>query len=166
MHRAGLLLLLAITRLAPRDFRELPPTLVAALEQRGCTVPQVPIVEHRTNVIHGEFAKSGQTDWAVLCSIHEKTSILIFWNGSESNPTEIEKGNDADRLQGWKENLVIYDRLITPVGAKYILDHYQAYGGEKPPPLDHQGIDDAFVGKASVVLYFYQGKWLHLSGAD
>jgi hypothetical protein len=32
--------------------------------------------------------------------------------------------------------------------------------------MDHQGIDDAFVGKASVALYFYRGMWLQLSGAD
>jgi hypothetical protein len=32
--------------------------------------------------------------------------------------------------------------------------------------MDHLGIDDAFVGKASVVEYFFQGKWLQLSGAD
>jgi hypothetical protein len=44
--------------------------------------------------------------------------------------------------------------------------HYDAYGSVKPPPIDHQGIDDAFAGKASVVLYFYRGKWLELTGAD
>ena len=36
--------------------------------------------------------------------------------------------------------------------------HYDAYGGPKPPPIDHQGIDDAFVEKASVVHYFHRGK--------
>ena len=35
----------------------------------------------------------------------------------------------------------------------------------KSLPMDHQGIDDAIVGKASVVVYLYRGKWLHLSGA-
>jgi len=37
---------------------------------------------------------------------------------------------------------------------------------KKPPPIDHQGISDAMVGKASEVLYFYRGKWLRLSGDD
>jgi len=57
-------------------------------------------------------------------------------------------------------------RAISPVGNEFISDQYKAFGGEKPPPIDHQGINDAMVGKASVVLYFYQGKWLHLSGDD
>jgi hypothetical protein len=36
----------------------------------------------------------------------------------------------------------------------------------KPPRIDHKGIDDAFVGKASEVHYYYRGKWLELQGAD
>ena len=44
--------------------------------------------------------------------------------------------------------------------------HHELYGGPKPPPLDHDGINDMFVGKASVVWYRYQGRWLQLTGAD
>jgi hypothetical protein len=44
--------------------------------------------------------------------------------------------------------------------------HYRAYGGPKPPNIDHQGIDDAFIEKASTTHYFHQGKWLKLTGAD
>ena len=114
----------------------------------------------------GEFAKPGQTDWAVLCSVGGISSILVFWNSSEVNSAEIEKMKDIDRLQSWVNDRMVYSRAITPVGRKYIMEHYNAYDRVKPPPIDHQGIDDAFVGKASVVLYFYQGKWLHLTGAD
>jgi hypothetical protein len=59
-----------------------------------------------------------------------------------------------------------YWREISPVGRKVITRDFQAYGGVKPPPINHQGIHDAFIGKASVVLYFYRGKWLKLTGAD
>ncbi len=55
---------------------------------------------------------------------------------------------------------------ITPVGGAYIIKYYAAYGGLKPVPMDHQGIDDAFIGKASEVLYLYRGTWLRLTGAD
>jgi hypothetical protein len=40
------------------------------------------------------------------------------------------------------------------------------YGGPKPPPLDHEGISDIFIGKASVVWYWYRDRWLKLQGAD
>ncbi len=61
---------------------------------------------------------------------------------------------------------MVYSRAITPAGKAYITQQYKAYGGAPPPPIDHQGINDAFVGKASVVNYLYRGKWLQLAGAD
>lgn len=43
--------------------------------------------------------------------------------------------------------------------------HVDAYGGPKPPPIDHQGINDGFPN-GSVVWYSYSGKWLKLTGSD
>ena len=60
----------AITRWCgsvPKAFPELPSNLRVVLERRGCTIPQVPMIEGRQNVI--KDAKAGQTDWAVLCSV-------------------------------------------------------------------------------------------------
>jgi hypothetical protein len=153
-------------RLDPAAFPELPRNVVAELQRRGCTIPQVPMADGRQNVIKGEFSIPGQTDWAVMCSVGRVSSILVFWNGSETNPAEIAKRNDLDLLQSWGGEKIVFSRSIMPVGRKYILDHYKIYGGEKPPAIDHQGINDLFWGKASEVLYFYKGKWLHLTGAD
>jgi hypothetical protein len=155
-----------IARLNPAAFPALPKSLVAALQRRGCTIPQVPMIDGTHNVIKGEFSKHGQTDWAVLCSVGRVSSILVFWNGSEMSPAEIEKRNDLDALQGGGGDKIVYSRAITPVGRGYILKEYKAYGVEKPPAIDHEGINDLFYGKASAVFYFYRGKWLHLSGAD
>lgn len=55
-----------------------------------------------------------------------------------------------------------FSRAMYKVDKKYIIDHYDSYGGPKPLPVDHEGISDAFVEKASVVLYLYRGKWLEL----
>jgi hypothetical protein len=155
-----------VVRLSPAAFVELPKNVVIELQRRGCTIPQVPMVDGRHNVIKGEFAKPGQLDWAVLCSVERVSSILVFWDGSELEPAEIEKTKDIDRLQSWGGDKIVYSREITAIGEKQILEYYRAFGGEKPPPIDHPGIDDAFFGKASVVRYFYRGKWLHLTGAD
>ena len=59
-----------------------------------------------------------------------------------------------------------YSRMIGTAGADFILEHYRLYGGPKPPPLDHQGINDMFLEKASDVFYCPQGKGLQLTGAD
>jgi hypothetical protein len=58
----------------------------------------------------------------------------MFWNVSERNPAEIAKWPEPD-------STVIYDHFIKPAGRKFIMDHYRAYGGPKPPPIDHQGIE-------------------------
>ena len=146
-----------IVRLPPTAFSELPKNLVRELKLRGCTVPQTFPPDQRSNVIRGSFAKAGQTDWAVLCSMKGSTSLLVFWNGSAANSVELGKNpDDTNRLFDW---------FIRPVGRKFIMDHYRAYGGPKPPLIDHQGIESAGES-ASVVLYYYRGKWLTLQGAD
>jgi hypothetical protein len=61
---------------------------------------------------------------------------------------------------------VEYSREITAVGRDFIMGRYRAYGGPEPRPIDHQGVDDAFLEKASVTWYFHEGKWLRLQGAD
>jgi hypothetical protein len=155
-----------ILRLPPSAFPGLPKTILTELNRRGCLIPQVPAANQPHNVIKGEFAKPGQSDWAILCSIRSVSSILVFWNGSAVNPAQIAKKNDHDSLQASGAGGITYSRAIQPVGRAYILQHYQTYGGTKPPPIDHMGISDEFVEKGSVVFYFYGEKWLQLTGAD
>jgi hypothetical protein len=155
-----------IVRLPPTDFKELPNSLARELERRGCTIPQEASSEVRNNVIRGQFEAPGQTDWAVLCSVHGFSSILVFWNGSERHPAELARAEDRTFLQGMAGEKIGFSRAISAVDKEFILRHYEAYGGPAPPPIDHQGIDDAFVGKASVTHYYYKGQWSQLTGAD
>jgi hypothetical protein len=155
-----------IVRLPPASFPELPGKVVRELERRGCTIPQDPFTKKPHNVVKGEFAKPGQTDWAILCSVKGVSSILVFWSGSEQNVSGIAPMEDRNFLQGITADEVAFSRAIGAVGKDFIMRHYQAYGGPAPPPIDHQGIDDAFLEKASVTWYFYNGKWLKLTGAD
>ena len=74
--------------------------MVHELQRRGCTIPQTAFTKKPHNVIRGEFAKPGQTDWALLCSIKGVSTILVFWNGSEKNPAEIAKMEDRDLPSG------------------------------------------------------------------
>jgi hypothetical protein len=129
-------------------------------------VPQVSADKKPQNVIKGEFTRKGQTDWAVLCSVNQISTILVFRNASVRNPSELAREPDVDELQATGGDAVAYSRAISGVDRAYILSHYQAYGGNKPPTIDHQGINDAFVEKVSVIHYFDAGKWLNLTGAD
>ena len=125
-------------RLPPAAFRELPKGLVRELQKLGCRIPQASGVAEPHNVIRGEFAKTGQTDWAVLCSKDGVSTVLVFWNGRKRNPARITRSEDGD----------VFTRQITAIGPKSI---------EKPPAIDHQGISDA-----SVIHYYFRGKWLEL----
>lgn len=155
-----------IVRLPPAAFSALPAGVVRELQRRGCTIPQESYTKKPHNVIQGEFARAGQSDWAVLCSVKGISSILVFWNGSPQNPASIAPMEDRNYLQGVTPTEVGYSRGITPVGKAFVMRQYDAYGGPKPPPITHQGIDDAFIEKASVTWYFHRGKWLRLTGAD
>jgi hypothetical protein len=84
------------------------------------------------------------------------TTLLVFLSGSESEPAEFWKTIDGD-------GQYLIPRRIKPVDKKYIAEHCHSADG-KLPPIDHQGILDGFNG--SVVHYYYQGKWLHLTVAQ
>jgi hypothetical protein len=156
----------SIKKLPPASFPQLPGPVVRDLQRRGCTIPQESFTKNPHNVIQGEFSKRGQTDWAVLCSVKGVSTILVFWNGSAKNPASVALMADRNFLQGITASEVGFSRSISAVGKEFILGHYQAYGGPTPPPMEHEGIDDAFLEKASVTWYWYRGKWFKLTGAD
>jgi hypothetical protein len=119
-------------RLPPTAFRELPKALARELQKFACTIPQVSGVAEPHNVIRGEFAKAGQTDWAALCSKDGTSTVLVFWNGGKRNPARIARAEDGD----------LFARRITAVSREN---------------MDHQGIGDG-----SAIHYYSGGKWVEL----
>jgi hypothetical protein len=115
-----------IVRLPPASFPELPASVVRELQRRDCTIPQEAYTKKPHNVIHGEFAKPGQMDWAVLCSVRGVSSILVFWNATEKNPDEIAKMEDRIFLQGVSADKIGFSRGIRVVGKDFIMRHYDA----------------------------------------
>jgi len=154
-------------RLSPSDFSNLPKSVGNDLDARGCTIPQVYCRNCQPhNVISGHFKHSGQVDWAVLCSIDRQSTLLVYWGGSSVSVLELSTTADKHWLQGIGGDDIGFSHGISTVDAKYITDHAHWYGGELPPYLHHEGINEAFVEKASSVHYWYEGEWLELRGAD
>ena len=147
-------------------FPELPEAVASVLGSKGCTVPQPYPEGAPRNVIRGEFYAVGESGWAVLCSVNNSTEYLVFRNDRDTNPESLGLGDDRGNLVFLEDGQVVYSSEITTVDRNFILRHYRAYGGPEPPPIDHNGIDSAFLEKASLVFYHYQGEWLHLQGAD
>jgi hypothetical protein len=150
----------------PSAFAELPPAIQSELQSRGCRIPQTYIGSAPHNVIRGQFARRGQMDWAILCSKKNISSILIFWNGSETAPAGIDPAPDRNFLTPLENGRIGYARAISSVGKEFIMSHFRAYGGPKPPLIDHDGINDEFLEKGSSVHYFYHGQWLRFTGSD
>jgi hypothetical protein len=155
-----------VRRLRVEEYPELPYGVAAILQSRHCTIPQPSQNGPARNVIQGEFFRKEQKGWAVLCSSGGKSSILVFRNNGDSTPDEIAESPDSQFLIDTRQGGTVYSREISAVKQKFILRRYRAYGGPKPPPIDHNGIDDAFLEKASITWYWHNDKWVQLQGAD
>jgi hypothetical protein len=156
----------AIVRLPPDAFPDLPASIRAELERRGCTVPQTYAISIPHNVIRGRFISAGRTDWAVLCSNRSESSVLVFESPDGRLVAELAKSSDAGYLQGVGAREIGFSRSIGVASQREILDEYEHHGGPHPRSLTHDGIDDAFIEKASGVHYWDDGEWLTLVGSD
>jgi hypothetical protein len=155
---------LAARRLAPAAFRELPSAIRRDLERRGCTIPQSFAATSAENVVRGRFLSAAGTDWVVLCSVGRVSSILVFRDGSTEAVAELAKRADSESLQIVDEHGTIgYSRVVRAADASSIRRHN---AGAALPRLDHDGIDDAFIEKASSIWYWSGGRWLQLRGAN
>jgi hypothetical protein len=162
----------AIRKLPPADVAGLPPEFVEKLNARGCMIPQFGDVGRAsasgvagepatatepTNVIHGEFARHGQEDWAVLCSKGGGSStIVIFWGKATACPASLARLDDAHYLKRGKDKKMKYSRSIRALGENDLGDRAGISGLKS---FSHQGIDDRFVGKSSSFFYCSEGKW-------
>jgi hypothetical protein len=153
-------------RLPPSAFTALPGAILRDLNRRRCTIPQVDGDPKPHNVIAGSFTAEGRLDWAVLCSCSGESSILVFKGGSPEAVSEFARSPDRRWLQTFGERRIGYSRMISATSSEGILRYHREHGGPKPPPIDHEGIEDSFVEKGSVFHYCYRGSWLQLTGAD
>lgn len=157
----------ATVRLQPSVLLDVPTTVRQELERRGCAVPQSFSTKMPHNFIRGHFTASDQQDVVILCSKARVSSILVFRGGSAASVAELASRPDRTFLQVVAPGDVIgYSRALGVADPRYIRDHHERYGGPRPPLLDHDGIDDIFIGKVSVVWYWYGGRWLQLQGAN
>jgi hypothetical protein len=146
----------------PSAFPELPPAVMQALQTRGCQIPQIQR-RKRDNVIQGSFFKSGQTDWAVLCTTKNLTELLVFENGAADQVVVI-----ASFSNGFVK------LAISPMAAHDFPQEWLPKDGSLQ--LDHDGISsfaefgyrqDGCLYCYSAdgnVLYFDHGQWIKVSG--
>jgi hypothetical protein len=151
-----------ITRRNPRDLTDVPAAVRDELTRRGCTIPQADFDRDGRNVIRGNFFGTG-TDWAVLCSRHGASSILVFQGATVHS--DMVRRTDTDFLQGDSRGGQVFSRAIRTLSPK-LIQEYERLDDMKGPSPTHDGISDAFQGKASDAWYWYRGKWIAVGHWD
>ena len=92
----------------------------------------------------------------MLCSNGKTSTIVIFWGKATACPASLARLDDAHYLKPGKDKKLHYSRSIRPLGESDLGDRAGIAGLR---PLQHQGIDDRFIGKSSAFFYCNEGKW-------
>lgn len=156
-----------ITSLSPDAFPAIPAAIRSALQRRGCRVPQPFASRAPQGVIRGSFYRPGVVDVAALC-MHGDASVILIFRGADANAVEELQSRPND---GYMQTIdgagrTGFSRAIAVASPAVIRRQQARYGGPLPKLLDHDGIDDLYVEKASTIWYWQDGKWQPLTGSN
>lgn len=161
----------AVPALLPERFRSAPAEVRIDLARRGCRIPQNQLSDDArpNNVVTGRFRSANALDWAALCSREHTTFLIVYWNGAAKDPWIGSSSADENWMQwmgpteGWR-----YSRSIGTAEPARIRRLNEAFGnpGTLPEPLEHDGIEEAFAGKASIISYWLHDRFVELTGMD
>lgn len=155
---------LTVERKSPAEFQQLPAPFLKQLLKRGCSIPQPygredpPDLQSRSrNVIHGHFGSMKQTDWAVVCTLEDKSVLSIYWGGPLKCASDINIETDrkvsSSRARYWRE--------IATATNKSIRDLLREEQSLSHVPIRHDAIWDIYDQKQGSLDYCYRGKWFH-----
>jgi hypothetical protein len=155
-------------RLLPVDsFPALPPPVAAWLRELGCMIPQTFEAQQPENVIHGDFRAPGSGDWAALCSAGGETTLYVFFAGQAGQfdtPIPLRSQPDTYWLGHEPGSSVFGSAWGISTGAA--ADLRASSGIRAGFPIDHDGIEDAFLERSLTVRYFQAGRWQILFAED
>jgi hypothetical protein len=155
----------AVVRLAPSAFKALPTTVRADLDRRGCRIPQVADEPEPTNVITGNFLGRDSNDWTILCSVNRVSRVLVYSSDSRTVVDSLFEAPDRNFLQTMSGGRIGFSRMISKATSKRIRAAAARY---KTPtgPISHDGIEIAFVDKASSIYYWNGKRWMEFAASD
>ncbi len=155
-------------RLVPEAFPQLPDPIIRDLKSRRCSIPQPWESSRPSNVVSGELKVSGQTDWAILCSVKGKSSVLVYWGALVDQVEEIPGTQISDRkwIRGVAENKVGFSRLITLTKDGFLFDHHEYYPQAAINYVNSNGIVGNYSTQASTVHYWHENQWERMTAND
>ena len=149
-----------IRNLPISSFPDISPAVADALNAMGCVIPQTYEAHRPENVIHASLEKPGSDDWAVLCAVRGKVSLLIFFGGSPADkPIVLKAFAEADRLQAHGGSGQLgFNWGIDPATPERVHDA-QAGMTHRPPKLDHDCVADTVLDRGTVYRFYRNGAW-------
>jgi hypothetical protein len=154
-----------IRHLPVSSFPELPETIVAALNRRGCLIPQTYEAHHPENVVHASLERPGSSDWAVLCAVEGKVSLLVFFDGggAEGQPAVLASAMEVDRLQLHPGSGVLGFNWGIDAASPQQVHEAQTGLDKRPPRLDHDALADAVIERSTVYRFYVRSAWTVLA---
>ena len=155
-----------IRHLPVSSFPELPTALAVLLNRRGCLIPQTYEAHHPENVVHASLERAGSSDWAVLCSVEGRVSLLVYFASAPANALLLAASPETGHLQAQDASGALgFNWGIDPASPEQI---HQAQIGLEPRParLDHDALADSVVEHRTVYHFYSKNAWTVLEMPD
>ena len=160
----------SVRRLSPSAFAQLPDGVRRDLAARGCWIPQPWHARVPQNVVRGAFTAAGRREWAVMCSVHDTSQILIYRSGLAHTARvvdSLERAADSHWVEEMDDGQRGYSRLLRTLPPRQVrLWHEDLDGYPIPQPVDHDALELVFIEKAAEAFYFAGGRWYRQLTAD
>lgn len=149
-----------IRNLPVSSFPNMSPAVATSLNTMGCLIPQTYEAHRPENVVHASLERPGSDDWAVLCAVQGKVSLLIFFGGSPADkPIILKAFTETDRLQPHGGNGQLgFNWGIDPASPEKVREA-QAGMKHRPPMLDHDCVADTILDRKTVYRFYRNSAW-------
>ncbi len=148
-----------IHRLPPSSFPDLPAPIVDLVNQRGCLIPQTYEAHRPENVVEASLEGKGSQDWALLCSVKNTVSLMVFFASAPERPVVLVTAPETERLQMHDPSRVLgFNWGIDPASPEQV--HEAQIGiAHRPAAPDHDALADSTLDRRTVYHFYSKGKW-------
>lgn len=148
-----------IRRLPVASFPDMPVATAAALNARGCMIPQTYEAHRPENVVHGSLERPGSQDWAVLCAVKGTVTLLVFFGSAPGTAMELASAPETERLQAHDPSGVL--GFNWGIDAATPDDVHDAQAGMEPRPamIGHDALADSIVENRTMYHFYVNHAW-------
>jgi hypothetical protein len=117
--------------------------------------------------VTGAFTAKDKLEWAVLCSVHDTSRILVLNAATGAVVDSLEKSGDSGWIQSNGPNEWVFSEMLAVVPMTVM----NAMPSEEldpsiPRPIDHDGIGQWFLDKGGTTFYSAHGRWYQAASGD